>query len=69
VDRLAAQTSNSDVHPLVDRAGGLVAAYRPSGLTVIPVHADGVTAPTVRDYTGDKPLGAVLVSLEQAGPE
>jgi hypothetical protein len=68
VDQLI-QISRSNVHGFIDSSGRLIAAYAPHGLTVVPVHADGVTDAVVRDYTDKTPLGAVLVSLKQAGPQ
>jgi len=68
VDQLI-QISRSNVHGLIDTSGQLIAAYEPHGLTVVPVHADGVTDAVVRDYTEKTPLGAELVSLKQAGPQ
>lgn len=65
---LTESTAPTVVQPLVDVSGALVEAYAPRGLTVVQVHADGVTEPVVRDYTGDTPLGRVLVDLKQAGP-
>jgi len=65
---LAKSTAPTVVQPLVDSSGALVSAYQPKGLTVVPIHADGVTEPAVRDYTGDPSLGRVLLDLKQAGP-
>lgn len=68
INDLARSTAPTVVRPLVDDAGALVDAYSPRGLTVVPVHADGVTEPVVRDYTGDPALARVLLNLKQAGP-
>jgi hypothetical protein len=67
VQKLANRTGWIDVHALSDVGGALVAAYPDDGLTVIPVHADGVTEAATVDYTADKSLGPVLVSLRQPG--
>jgi hypothetical protein len=67
LDRLVEQANRPDVRALVDDTGRLIASYRPHGLTVIPVHADGVTGVVVRDYTVDTALGPVLISLKQPG--
>lgn len=68
LEQLANRAGWIDVHALGDLGGALLATYQGDGLTVIPVHADGVTEPVVREYTADKPLGPVLVSLRQPGP-
>jgi len=65
---LAKQASRDDVRTLLDADGGLIAAYQPHGMTVLPVHADGVTDAVVRDYTPGTRLGPELVGLRQAGP-
>lgn len=67
LDKLMA-VSPSNVHALIDEEGAFTSAYAPSGLTVIPVHADGVTEAAVRDFTAQTSLGPVLASLKQAGP-
>ena len=60
--------SPPNVHALIDANGVFTAAYAPVGLTVIPVHADGVTAAAIRDFTPQTSLGPVLASLKEAGP-
>jgi len=60
--------SPPNVHALIDDSGAFDAAYAPTGLTVVPVHADGVTAAAIRDFTTRTSLGPVLASLKQAGP-
>jgi hypothetical protein len=60
--------SPPNVHALIDESGAFDAAYAPAGLTVVPVHADGVTAAAIRDFTPQTSLGPVLASLKQAGP-
>jgi hypothetical protein len=59
--------SPPNVHALIDDSGAFD-AYAPTGLTVVPVHADGVTAAAIRDFTPQTSLGPVLASLKQAGP-
>jgi hypothetical protein len=66
--RLAAQTNRDDVHSLIDPTFAIIDSYPPQGLSVIPVHADGVTEQAFADYDGDPSLGAVLVDLRQPGP-
>jgi len=68
LDRLVDDTHRPEVHALIDDNLTLVDTYEPHGLTVVPVHADGVTEAVVRDYTGDAPLQSVLAELKQAGP-
>lgn len=67
LDKLLA-VSPPNVHELLDADGVFAAAYAPVGLTVVPVHADGVTASAVRDFTPQTSLGPVLASLKEAGP-
>jgi hypothetical protein len=67
LDKLMA-VSPPNVHALIDESGAFTTTYVPSGLTVVPVHADGVTAAVVRDFTPETSLGPVLASLKQAGP-
>jgi hypothetical protein len=67
LDKLMA-VSPPNVHALIDESGAFDAAYAPAGLTVVPVHADGVTAAAIRDFTPQTSLGPVLASLKQAGP-
>lgn len=69
LQKLADRAGWIDVHAVSDVGGALVTTYQGDGLTVIPVHADGVTEPAVFDYTADKSLGPVLVSLRQPGPQ
>ena len=57
-----------DVHALIDDSFALVDTYEPQGLTVVPVHADGVTEAVVRDYDGGTSLQSVLAQLKQPGP-
>lgn len=66
LDKLLA-VSPPNVHALIDANGAFTAAYTPVGLTVVPVHADGVTAAAVRDFTPQTSLGPVLASLKEAG--
>jgi hypothetical protein len=68
LEKLATRAGWIDVHAVTDLGGALVATYQGDNLTVIPVHADGVTEPALSDYTADKSLGPVLVSLRQPGP-
>lgn len=68
VGATAAAGDRFGVDALVDPAGTLTAAYQPRGLTVVPVHADGVTEAAVRDYSGGPELADVLANLKQAGP-
>ncbi len=67
LDKLLA-VSPPNVHALIDGGGAFTAAYAPKGLTVVPVHADGVTAAAIRDFTPQTSLGPVLASLKEAGP-
>jgi len=67
LDKLMA-VSPPNVHALVDQSGAFTAPYAAVGLTVIPVYADGVTGPAIRDFTPRTSLGPVLASLKQAGP-
>ncbi|HEX7107251.1 MAG TPA: hypothetical protein VF218_14880 [Acidothermaceae bacterium] len=67
LDKLMA-VSPPNVHALVDQSGAFTASYAATGLTVIPVYADGVTAAAISDFTPQTSLGPVLASLKQAGP-
>jgi hypothetical protein len=67
LDKLMA-VSPPNVHALIDDRGAFETAYAPTGLTVVPVHADGVTEAAIRDFTAQTSLGPVLASLKQAGP-
>jgi hypothetical protein len=67
LDKLMA-VSPPNVHALIDDSGALETAYAATGLTVVPVHADGVTEAAIRDFTAQTSLGPVLASLKQAGP-
>lgn len=67
LDKLLA-VSPPNVHALIDPDGAFAAAYAPVGLTVVPVHADGVTAAVIRDFKPQTSLGPVLASLKEAGP-
>lgn len=67
LDKLLA-VSPPNVHALIDTNGAFAAAYAPVGLTVVPVHADGVTTAAIRDFTPQTSLGPVLASLKEAGP-
>jgi len=66
--QLVDETNRVIVEELVDDTGALIGAYQPHGLTVVPVHADGVTEATVRDFSGGPALVDVLGNLKQAGP-
>lgn len=66
LDKLLA-VSPPNVHALIDPGGAFTSAYAPVGLTVVPVHADGVTAAAIRDFTPQTSLGPVLASLKEAG--
>ncbi|MGH8888839.1 MAG: hypothetical protein ACRDV3_03660 [Acidothermaceae bacterium] len=61
-------TSRDVVEALVDNTGALIDAYQPHGLTVVPVHADGVTEAAVRDFSGHPAITDELRDLKQAGP-
>jgi len=55
------------VVPVVDPVGVLTDAYRASPLTVIAVHADGVIAKIIPDFTAATTLGPTLATLRQPG--
>jgi hypothetical protein len=57
----------ADVRAMVDPQGALSDAYSARGLTVVPVHADGVTEAPSRDFAGGDSLVTVLSTLWQAG--
>ncbi len=70
LDDLARQAGTADVKPVVDTEGRLGTAFGPAdptGLTVVPVHADGVVAAVVRGYAERTLLGPVLATLRQPG--
>lgn len=68
LDQLVSETSPARARAFIDSKGDLIAAYAPTGLTVVPVYADGVTESVVRDYTAQTSLGATLAELKHAGP-
>jgi hypothetical protein len=67
-ERLASQMRPSNVRAFVDHTGDFVAAYAPLGLTVVPVHADGVTERVIRNYPAEGSLGPALADLKHRGP-
>lgn len=66
--QLVSATSLGRARAFIDSKGDLIAAYAPTGLTVVPVYADGVTESAVRNYTAQTSLGATLAELKHAGP-
>lgn len=68
ISQLMGNAGAYDVRAYTDASGILATTYRPSGLTVIPIHADGVTEPIIRDYDGGSKVRPVLVNLKQPGP-
>jgi hypothetical protein len=57
----------ANISLMVDPTGAVLTTYAPRGLTVVPVHADGVTDATVRDYAGSTTLETELNALKQPG--
>ncbi len=68
IERLAGQMRPSNVRAFVDDTGDFVAAYAPRGLTIVPVHADGVTERVIRNYPAGGALGPSLADLKHRGP-
>ena len=52
---------------LEDAAGVLVSAYRPTGLTAVLVHTDGIVGWIQRDLNADQPLDRRLEALQTPG--
>jgi hypothetical protein len=64
---LAASVHAPDVVVLIDTDGVLATTYDPSGLTVIPVHADGIAGDAIRGVTNTTQLGPALTDLGRRG--
>lgn len=62
----------ANVHAYLDDTGALLRAYRPVGLSVVPIHADGVSDTTVRNLSTAtiddlRPLKTVISTLTEPG--
>jgi hypothetical protein len=67
VESLVDRLGRANISLMVDPDGAVLAAYAPRGLTVVPVHADGVTDAVVRNYSGSDALETELTALKQPG--
>jgi len=61
-----------NVHAYLDNTGALLRAYPPAGLSVVPIHADGVSDTTIRNLTTGtiealRPLKTVISTLTEPG--
>lgn len=65
VDQIAGQVGRANVQTAIDPTGTLVSAYAPVGLTVVPVHADGVTGTIMRSFSADARITSELNALKQ----
>ncbi len=69
-DRAAIRTAIAQAAPgsvaLTDAQQAL-SVYRPTGLTLVAVHADGIVAEVIRDHRAGQPLDALLRTLASPG--
>jgi hypothetical protein len=61
------EVGSRSVVPLRDIQSELIDAIAPVGLTVVPVHSDGIIESIVRDFTSDTSLNHDLDQLAQPG--